>query len=295
MKSISVKAKWGIALLLLKVIGAHSVASAQQYYDGQTGHKAKDAVVLNRINKGQVLIVSELHDNKSHHKNQRDLLIQIVRARVPVSVGMEFFDYTEQDYVDQYGQNLIDEDVFLKLVNWGSLPFEFYRFQVRLPYYSDGRTYGLNFPRRLSGKVAQGGLEALSPDEQKLLPPNFQLGADTYFERFSETMKGHVSEEKIKNYFAAQSLWDDTMAWRAGEVMAANPDQILMILVGDFHVAYQDGLVARLRARGVQNILSISQVSTTGMTPDEKAETLNPHTRYGARADFIFDSAVYKK
>lgn len=282
-------------LFLVKFLLLGSFAFAQEYYDGRNGNITTEPDVLKGIQSGQILIVSELHDNEAHHQNQRDLLVRVSKSAFPISVGMEFFDYTDQNFVTQFGQDLLDEETFLKLIKWGSTPFNFYRFQVRVPYYLYGQTYALNFPRALSGKVAKFGLDSLTTDEKKLMPPNFALGANTYFERFSETMKGHVSEEKIKNYFAAQSLWDDTMAWQAAQAMKMKPTQLLMIIVGDFHVAYQDGLIARLKARGVSNIISISQVDSAGLSVDEKTALIQPDLKYGVRADYIFDSAINKK
>jgi uncharacterized iron-regulated protein len=130
--------------------------------------------------------------------------------------------------------------------------------------------------------VSQSGLDSLTPEEQVLLPPNFQLGNADYFERFEATMKGHVPDEDIRRYFTAQSLWDDTMAWQSMKIMQENPRQSLVILVGDFHAAWGHGLASRLRARGAKDVLVVSQVYSI--------EEIDHHPDYGARGDFIFVS-----
>lgn len=245
---------------------------------------------MDKIRPGQILIVSELHDSEPHHENQKNILKELIRHGQRFSVGMEFFNYPQQELVSQFVYENISEEDFLREIKWGNdLPFDFYRFQVRIPKYVGGKTLALNMPRSITSKVAKVGLEGLSEAERALLPPNFEVGKASYFERFAETMKGHVPDGVISKYFVSHSLWDDTMAWRAADFIKKNPAQVLVIIVGDFHVAYQDGLIARLKARGVDDVLSISQVDSEGMKPDEKNELILPNDKYGVRADFVYD------
>lgn len=272
---------------LLSVLLVESALAS--WYEGATGRKVKEEALYGRLHSGQVLLLSEQHGLEPHHQNQRDILVNISGASFPLSVGMEFFDYTQQPLVDEYVASRLAEEDFLKQIQWGRIPFANYRFQVRFPHFFGGHTLALNLPRSLSGKIAQNGLDALSDEERALLPPDYEMGQESYYERFRATMKDHATEEQMKNYFAAQSLWDETMAWTASEYMQKNPRHLLVIIVGDFHVAYQDGLVARLKARGVRDIVSVSQADTRKMSDEERVEVIQPHPRYGARADFIFD------
>lgn len=298
------------------MLTANSLVFAGTYYDGRTGQVVDGDQILNLVKSGTVLIASELHDHEAHHQNQRDLLVKFSGASFPISVGMEFFSYPDQAFVDGYVSGQTDEATFLKQIKWDGSPnflpllspfkssgfigglfemfknfsFDFYRFQVRFSGFHQGRTLALNFPRELSGKVSKGGLDALSPAEKAMMPPDFARGAASYFERFHEIMKDHAKEEQIQNYFTAQSLWDDTMAWRAATHMAAHPTDLLMIIVGDFHVAYQDGLVNRLKARGVNNIVSISQIDTSQMSAADRMAEIMPDPKYGPRSDLIFDA-----
>ena len=128
--------------------------------------------------------------------------------------------------------------------------------------------------------MARQGLDSLSEEERRLLPPLYDRGSDEYFERFKKIMENHVPEHMLENYFLAQSLWDDTMAWSSARHLANHPEDLLVILVGDFHANYGHGLVERLYANGVKDVLVISQVL-------EKKQT-EPHPIYGPRADFVW-------
>ena len=94
------------------------------------------------------------------------------------------------------------------------------------------------------------GPAALSAEERRFLPPVWERGNARYFERFQEAMKDHAEPEEIDNYFWAQSLWDDTMAWQALRAQTADPRGILVIIVGAFHVEFGGGLPFEIRRLG---------------------------------------------
>lgn len=269
-------------MFLLKCI-FFSISSFSQVFDGVSGDEASIYKILNQSEESQVLIMTELHGYSPHHENQRNLLVHLANRPRVVSVGMEHFAYPLQDAVDDYVRGSLDEADFLTQMGWGKgLSFDHYRLQVRIPRYTGGRTLALNIPRYISGKVARSGLESLSADERTLLPPLYSRGSEDYFERFKEVMENHIPESMLENYFMAQSLWDDTMAWTTARQLATNPEELIVILVGDFHAIYGHGLVERLRANGVDRITVVSQVL-------KKDEAL-PHPVYGPRSDYIWVS-----
>jgi uncharacterized iron-regulated protein len=102
-------------------------------------------------------------------------------------------------------------------------------------------------------------------------------------------MGGHITDPtKLENYFWSQSVWDETMAWRACEFQKTQAKGILVVIVGEFHVQYGGGLPERLRARGCAQVKTVSQVSTGGMSDSEKKSALEPHSKYGPRADWVW-------
>jgi uncharacterized iron-regulated protein len=257
-----------------------SASASAQLYNGDTGMPADMNDLFALLGPGKVVIVSEQHGLDAHHQNQRDFLVQISGAKFPISVGMEFFTYTDQPKVDAYAAGAISEADFLKQIGWGGTPYSNYRFQVTFPYYRGGQAVALNLPRTISGKVSKTGLDSLSPNEKALLPPQLVLGNQDYFERFEEAMQGHIKDPTVlQNYFTAHCLWDETMAWRAIAHLRAHPDQLLMIVVGDFHAQYEDGLVSRLRDQGIDTVV-VSQVT-------DKSEVA-PHAKYGRRGNFVW-------
>lgn len=280
---------WGLLIFALGLSFRVWAFDNEQIYTGDQLQPVSLAQALGQVSPGTVVIVSEQHDHLPHHRHQVAVLKEL-RMTVPVvSVGMEFFEYTKQPVIDEFMAGKLSESDFLTQVGWGGNNWPNYREQVLEPLLSGGTTIALNSPRALTSKVAKSGVESLSQEEASLLPPNWSLGNDLYFERFKAVMGGgHIPEQAILRYFTAQSIWDETMSWRAVEFLRKNPSHVLVIIVGDFHAQYGGGLPDKLRQRGLNKIVTISQVNLTDLTPEEQAAEMEPHPSYGPRADFIW-------
>ncbi len=280
-----------LAMIFVSQAACASAWKTNAIYDGRTGAATTLAAVVSSLEPGGVAIVSEEHDLKAHHENQMAFLGELANQRLtPVSVGMEFFARPHQTFVDQYLAGTIAEPDFLKAVGWGGNTFANYRSQVLFPRDHAGTTLALNAARTLTGKISKVGIAGLTEKERAELPSGFTLGNAKYYERFRDTMKGHVPEEKIQRYFEAQSTWDETMAFTAAEFLKAHPKQRLVIIVGDFHAAYGGGLPDRLLARGVTQVLTLSQVNLAGLSSHEEDSLMKPRSDWGPRADFVWVS-----
>lgn len=275
-----------LALSLLTTACVH--AQTQRFIDGRSGDSASFERAVARLQPGGVLVLGEQHAFAFHQLQQLQVIKKAQENGLSVSVGMEFFGYLEQTAVNRWRQGVLSEPDFLKAVGWGGFSFEFYRPQVQLPRLGREMVVALNAPRSLTSKVAKSGLESLSPSDRSLLPPQFQVGNARYFERFKEAI-GHLPDPAAaQNYFVAQSIWDDTMAWQAAEFLRQHPEQSLVIIVGEFHVQYGGGLPDRLRARGIKNLTTLSLLNADGMSSAEEAMATRPSELDGARADFLW-------
>ncbi len=144
-----------------------------------------------------------------------------------------------------------------------------------------------------ASKVAKSGLDSLTAEERRLLPPQFSLGRASYKNRFLSMMPHLPSPDAGDRYFAAQSIWDDTMAWRAVDFITAHPNQVLVVVVGEFHAQYGGGLPDRIRARapGIR-VWTFSQINTTGLTKDEVRVEITPSPSEGPRGDYLWLAPV---
>lgn len=275
-----------ILLLLISLFCANPAYS--QLFDGKTQTQTSFGHLLNEVKPGTILLLGENHGLASHRDQHLEILAALRAKGLKVSVGLEFLNYTDQETINQYRTGLLTEPDFLSQVKWGGIPFEFYRPQLNFPNQNEF-SLGLNLPRSISGKISKQGLASLTEDDLKLMPPSFQLGRDSYKTRFMIAAGAHCKVPD--NCFAAQSAWDDTMAWQATQFIKTNPDQVLVIIVGEFHVKFGGGTPYRISARlpGTP-IVTLSQVWAEGLTPAEVEQELQPSATEGPRADFIWVS-----
>lgn len=278
-----------LSALIISAILPLSVSA--QIYDGQTNAQIELNQVIEQVKPGQILVIGEMHGLKPVHEQQMSIL-QALRAQGhKVAVGMEFFNYTDAALIKSFRQGSLSEGDFKTAINWGGNDFSLY--SPQLLFGDEG--FGINMPRSVTSQISKNGLSSLTPEQQLLMPPRFELGNEGYKRRFNEVMGAHMPPEKFANYFAAQSVWDETMAWQALEFVKKNPDYVYVIIVGEFHVAYGGGLPDRLRARLKDldiyhdvDVKTISQVYTEGLSEEEIRSEIAPSQRDGKRADFIF-------
>jgi uncharacterized iron-regulated protein len=285
---------------LFSVISIFSVAKASpetaaDSSDEPIFHQGLEKVSLEQalaqVQPGEAVVLGEAHGTLVQAAQQLQVLEMLRKNGHLVSLGMEFFEYPTQALVDSYRQGELSEAEFLAKAGWGmGFSYDAYRNQVLFPRFGLEDVIALNAPRTLTGRISKVGMEGLTAEEKALLPPDWALGNQGYFERFQKVMGDHLpSADALNRYFAAQSTWDDTMAWRAAEYLKAHPDHILVIIVGEFHVQYGGGLPDRLKARGVKST-TFSLVNTKGMTDEERKSEIEPSSDYGSRADFVWES-----
>lgn len=283
---------FSLGFMILGVSSAAELSTESIFKQGLEQVSLQEA--LKSVQAGQVVVLGEAHGTSVMASQQMQVLKTLKEMGRSVSVGMEFFAYPYQPQVDLYRQGDLAEAEFLNSVEWGQgFSFEFYKSQVLFPEWGSEFVLALNAPRSLTSKIAKVGVEGLNSEELALLPPDFEIGNEAYFRRFKEVMSGggHVpAEEALQRYFAAQSAWDDTMAWRAAEFLKQHPEQVLVIIVGEFHVQYGGGLPDRLSQRGLK-ATTFSLVNLHGLTSEQQAFEVQPSATDGARADFVWTSS----
>ncbi len=276
-------------LFAFGLVFTFSAAAKAQIYDGATQAQSDLQSLVDRVQPGSVVVVGEMHGLKPVHDQHVELLNALKNKGLKVSVGMEFFNYTDQMFINQYRSGEIDESAFLKIINWGGYDFNFYKDEILFGEFG----LGINLTRDVTKIISKQGIDALTPDQKKLLPPDFTIGRDSYRQRFFQAMGHPVPVASLENYFVAQSAWDDTMAWQTVEFKKQHPDQVFVIIVGEFHVQYGGGLPYRLKARLNAeklpiDIVTVSQVYTEGMTDQDIQDSMKPSVDEGIRADFIW-------
>ena len=250
--------------------------------------------MVNQIEPGSILIIGEMHGLVPVQAQQMEILNALRAKGLKLALGFEFFNYTDQKFIDDFRAKRINEVDFLKAISWGNISFNFYKTQLLFPDAQlNEKSLGLNVPSFITKQLSKGGYDSLTPNQKKLLPADFTLGNQGYKNRFAAAMGDHTPADKLDLYFESQSAWDDTISQHAAQYIEQHPKDVFVIIIGEFHVAYGGGtpdrLTQRLKAKNLYpKIITISQLYVGDLTADQIQQEITPSPLYGKRSDFIW-------
>ena len=201
---------------------------------------AAEEAYWDQLAPARVIYIGETHNSNSDHEYQWDVLKGLKARGTRCTVGWEMFDVTQQGLMDQWTARQISTEAFLQKTDfqahWGTLSV-LYEKILRWSLAEGVLSVALNAPTALSHKIALG--QPLDASEKAMLPSGFRPLPGGY-EHFTEQMVGspHAGAD-VRNLFQAQLLWEQTMATRIVEFLAAHPDEKLIVFIGKGHV--EDG------------------------------------------------------
>lgn len=200
----------------------------------------------------QVVFVGETHDRYSHHLNQLAVIRGLQQRHPDLVVALEFFQQPFQRHLDDYVAGNISEQDMLRLTEYFSrwqFDYRLYRPVLRYAREAGLKLLALNVPAELTRKVGRQGLEGLDAEERAELPEIREAG-EAYRERLRSVYEQHPEGGGSFEYFVqAQLLWDEAMAERAAQLLRRYPGRPMVVLAGSGHVAFGDGIPARLKRR----------------------------------------------
>ncbi|MBI2399992.1 MAG: ChaN family lipoprotein, partial [Deltaproteobacteria bacterium] len=88
----------------------------------------KPTELLKEIDKSDIVFVGEVHNKKSHHKAQLEIIKALDGGGKKVAIGVEMFKKEDQEALDKWISGEIEEAEFSEIYhrNWG-LPWNQYR------------------------------------------------------------------------------------------------------------------------------------------------------------------------
>jgi aminopeptidase N len=191
-----------------------------------------------------------------------------------IAVGMEMFQRPFQDVLDRYLDGQIDEKTFLKeseyLKRW-SYDYHLYRPIIEYCKEHGIPILALNLPAEISKKVARKGLESLSDEELKQVPVELDWSNTTYKTRLRQIFEEHPGGEveNFDDFYQAQVLWDETMAQSIHDYLDNNPDRQMVVLAGNGHIAFGDGIPSRTcRRRKYDQAIIIANATCDSIEQD---------------------------
>ncbi|MBW4418810.1 MAG: ChaN family lipoprotein [Myxacorys californica WJT36-NPBG1] len=270
---------WSLGLLLLwsSPAGAEPIllttGSAPVSVSTPHAKKLAPQSVLDTLAQQDVVYLGETHDREADHRAQLDIL-QALQKRSSGSrkqaIALEMFQRPYQVALDRYLAGGISEPDLQRLSEyekrWG-YPWDYYAPILRFAKEQSLPLIALNTPSEVTRKVARSGLQSLTPAERQYIPPLSEIRTESnaYRERmrqiYEEIHHGKTNSRQFETFFQAQVLWDETMADRISHFLNDNPTVQIIVLVGQGHLVYGDGIpnrVARRRKDLKQSVVLIN-------------------------------------
>lgn len=205
--------------------------------------------LIKDLNSCRITYVGEKHTNAVHHQIQLQIIQALYQSNPDLAVGMEMFDSTYQDVLDQWSNGELTQTDFLRKSHWyANWRFDFSLYRDILEFIKEHniRLVGLNIPSHIPPKIREGGIENLSDEDKAHLPRHIDTSNEAHREYLKKVFEGHKHhfkrEVEFEDFYAAQSVWEDAMA----ETIAQNlNDAVMVVLAGNGHIQFKYGIPDR--------------------------------------------------
>ena len=244
----------------------HTLASIAGEVDQNHTEVAMDILL-----EQDVIYLGENHDNFQHHVRQLEIITQLHQNTndARLAIGMEMFQRPFQPILDRYLAGEIGEEQLKEQTEYDSrwgFDWELYAPILRYAQQQQIAVIALNTPEEITHKVAETGINSLEKKDFRYIPPLNQIKLDNqeYRQRLAEVYLQHVEDgqgnsQDLDNFFAAQVLWDETMAEAIALYYQNNPQSRIVVLVGKAHVMYDyaipDRVDRRIQDKSFQDIV----------------------------------------
>ncbi len=246
------------------------------------GQELDQRQLLDELAHFDVLCLGEAHDAPRDHYAELAITQGMAeRARFSgraLGVGFEMFQAPYSSILQLYGAGRMDDAALRRRTQydqrWG-FPYAYYQ-----PILAFGRSRGLplkalNAPRELTHAVAEKGLAGLTPKERRQLP-ELDLDNGAHRAAFEQLMADHPQGEgmNMDNFYAAQVVWDETMASNAANWVADRaPSRQLVVLAGSAHCR-QEAIPDRIARRQPLRIANVRLSAKSAEDSDGFAYTV---------------------
>jgi uncharacterized iron-regulated protein len=228
-----------------------------------TGSGNLDQQFWRSIKKADVIYVGETHDDPADHQFQLEIIGGLLTRKTKFAIGWEMFDQTQQGALNARAaqatslEELLAETDFQR--HWG-IYSPVYRQILQMSGSAKIPNLALNAAPELPRKVARG--EPLTDKEKGMMPSGF-VSSEQGYQNFVAMMGGHpgTPENALRPFFAAQNVWDQTMASQILRFKARNPKLLLVVLTGRGHVSGGFGIpfYVHQKAAGLKQIVLLRE------------------------------------
>jgi uncharacterized iron-regulated protein len=218
----------------------------------------EQSALFKRMQTAQILYLGETHDRPEDHVAQLDILQRLYTQNPKLTIALEMVQRPFQSVLDRYGAGELSEAELRTQIDydrrWG-FDWEFYAPIFRFARANNIPLVALNTPTEILRKVSRSGLNSLAGEDFKWVPKRSEidLSNTAYRQRLQETFdsfhQGKGRSAGLDRFVEAQVLWDETMADALVQYVQNHRDRQVVVLVGQGHLLYGDGIPSRVQRR----------------------------------------------
>ena len=224
-------------------------------------------IVIDRFKQNDVIYLGENHNDPEDHARQLEIIQQLQQDDndAQLAIGMEMFQRPFQPIIDRYLAQEISEEELREQTEYDSrwgFDWEFYAPILRYAQVQQIPVIALNTPQEITRKVAETGIDSLKGSDFRYIPPLAEIKLDNqeYRQATEEIYLQHVKDGQgnstdLNNFFAAQVLWDETMAEAIALYYQNNPQSQIVVLVGKGHVMKDYAIPNRVKKAHSRSII----------------------------------------
>jgi len=268
--------------------GSTSCVPAGTWVVPATGQRLSTPEVVTLAAARRIVLLGESHTRPEHHLWELEMIAALHGRRQHVVIGLEMLPRSAQPVLDQWVAGKIDQQHLLVESKWKSfwqLPADLYLPILRYARMNRLPLRALNVPRELVSRVAAEGWDQVPETDRQGVskpapasPAYEKLLADMYQQHRDKSDLPDAT--RLARFVSAQLLWDRAFAEGLQAAAHAQPDALVIGLLGSGHVKDGYGVPHQLASLGVEagDVMALLPWNASG-----DCETLEP----GA-ADAVF-------
>ncbi len=270
--SLGIFLLWGISGCVVQ----QPISSAEQ-----VAYSNKE--IIAQLAKANVVYLGENHDSLADHQAQLEIITALYQQNSQIAIALEMFQRPFQLVLERYLAGEINETQLRQQTEydrrWG-FDWEYYAPILRFALARQIPLIATNTPTEITRQVAKEGLDSLGEDDFRYIPPLAEIEtSDPNYRQMlqasydNHARDGHGNSDGFANFFAAQVLWDETMAEAIAQFYQTNPERQIIVLAGQGHIIYGYGIPRRVARRIDQNSFRQLSVLLGEMPTSDKPES----------------------
>jgi uncharacterized iron-regulated protein len=281
---------WGLIVIVASntIVAIPMAQAIPPTIQNGMGFTPQQQKIVTQLQAANVVYLGEIHDRESDRQQQLAIIQALFKHKSQLAIGMEMFQRQKQPALDRYlaGKITIDElreqTEFDK--RWG---FKWASYVPMLEFAKANRlpVIALNTPTEVTRKAAKQGIESLTGEDLKYIPPIAEIDRNNvkYQQLILGSYQQHagmvsISSKSFDRFYLAQLLWDETMAAATANFIKQNPDYQTIVIAGRAHIIYGYGIPDRVLRRVGNSKFSYRTVLIAGDSNLQQPQT----------ADFIW-------